>query len=484
MPETLLRTKLFVPPLRPNHIARPRLTTQLDRALDMGCCLVLVSAPAGFGKTTLLSEWLAGPDFAVAWLSLDQADNDPLCFLSYLVATLQTVKPTITADLLDELRAPGVTFGTAQSQLDAALTILINEITDIPDRFLLILDDYHAIEAPVVHKAISYLLDQQPPQMTLVIATRADPPLPVARLRGQGKLAEFHTADLGFAPDEAAAFLNQAMGLGLSTGQVTDLEKRTEGWIVGLQLAALSLQGRGDPTEFIQTFAGTHRFILDYLAEEVLSRQPEDTQLFLKHTAILDRLSGSLCDAVTGREDGRELLETLEAANLFIVPLDEERLWYRYHHLFADLLRQQLQREREGGDLQRQLHRRAGDWYAENGLIPEALKHLLAAGDSERAADLIETHGWTMLTRGEFKALLDWLHALPGDLVHSRQRLLVLSSWALTFTSQLDEAESYLAEIDDPSLFGEALAIRSFIGGVREDVAQTIDLARQALELL
>jgi len=480
--ERVIRTKLFVPPLGPNLVSRPRLTGQLDQALDSGCCLVLLSAPAGFGKTTLVSEWVVHSDLAYTWLSLDKADNDPLRFLTYLVAAMQMIIPGIGIDVLNELRAPGVALGSRPAQIESALTILINEVTQVQEHFIVVLDDYHAIEAPAVHAAVSFLLEHMPTQMHLVIASRIDPPLTIARLRGQGQLAEIHATDLGFALDEATIFLREAMDLDLSASQVSALEKRTEGWIAGLQLAALSIRGCGDASDFIQAFTGSHRYILDYLTEEVLSHQSEDIQSFLKQTSILNRLSGSLCDAVAEREDSQKMLETLEAANLFIIPLDEERRWYRYHHLFADLLRQHLQREK--GDLLPGLHRRASEWYEKNGQIPEAVDHALAAQEFERAADLVERTAWALLTRGELATVLGWISGLPYELMHTRARLAFFHSWAMDHSGEVDRVEECLTGVDLREVAGEVATVRAHVAAVRGNTAQSIALAQEATRQL
>jgi LuxR family maltose regulon positive regulatory protein len=372
MTTPLLTTKLYVPPVRPALVPRPRLIERLNEGLHLGRKLTLISAPAGFGKTTLVSEWvhrrgevtspLPAP-IAVAWLSLDKGDNDPIRFLSYLVAALETVAANIGEGVLDMLHASA----PQPPPSEAVLTSLINEVAAIPDRVILILDDYHTIESSPVDDALSFLLEHLPPWMHVAIATREDPHLPLARLRGRGQMTELRATDLRFSSSEAAAFLNQLMGLDLSGEDITALETRTEGWVAGLQLAAISMQGHKDTTGLIKAFSDSHRFVLDYLVEEVLEMQPESVQSFLPQTALLDRLTGSLCDVLTGREDGQQTLEMLERANLFIVPLDAERRWYRYHHLFADLLRPRL-RQTQPGQVST-LHGRASVWYEQNGFI-------------------------------------------------------------------------------------------------------------------
>src|SRR6266704_1080349 len=337
MSTPILATKLYIPRLRPNVVSRPRLIERLNEGLHRK--LTLIAAPAGFGKTTLISAWVAGCDRQVAWLSLDKGESDPTLFLTYLVAALRTIAPDIGVGVLGALQSP------QPPPTESILTALLNEITAIPDNFVLVLDDYHVIEAKPVDQALTYLVEHQPPQMHLVIATREDPQLPLARLRAQSQLTELRAADLRFTPSEAAEFLNRGMDLNLSAEDIAALEERTEGWIAGLQLAAISMQGHQDATGFIKSFTGNHHFVLDYLVEEVLGQQSESVQTFLLRTSILDRMTGSLCDAVLLTPSGSEqaTLEYLEHANLFLVPLDNERRWYRYHHLFADLLRQRLQ---------------------------------------------------------------------------------------------------------------------------------------------
>ena len=378
----ILATKLYIPPPRPKIVLRPRLIERLNEGLSSGRKLTLISASAGFGKTTLVSEWVAGCGRPVAWLSLDEGDNDLTRFLTYLVAALQTIAANIGAGVLGALQSP------QPPPIESILTALLNEITTIPDNFILVLDDYHVIDSKPVDNALTFLLEHLPPQMHLVIATREDPHLPLARLRARGQLTELRAADLRFTPAEAAEFLNQVMGLNLSAEDIAALETRTEGWIAGLQLAALSMQGNKDVSGFIREFAGDHRYIVDYLVEEVLQNQPEPIRRFLLQTAILDQLNGSLCDAVTGKEEGNARLEALQRGNFFVIPLDDKRNWYRYHHLFADVLRMHLMAEQP--DQVPALHRRASEWYEHNGSTDNAIRHALAAEDFERAATLVE----------------------------------------------------------------------------------------------
>jgi LuxR family maltose regulon positive regulatory protein len=441
MPAPILATKLYIPPSRSKIVLRPRLIEQLNEGLSSGRTpgVTLISAAAGFGKTTLVSEWVASCGSPVAWLSLDEGDNDPVRFISYLVAALQNIKAGIGEDLLATLQSP------QPPQAEAILTTLLNEISIIPEHFLLILDDYHAIDSQPVDQSLTFLVEHLPPQMHLVIATREDPPLPLARLRVRGQLTELRAADLRFTPAEAADFLNQVMGLNLSDEDIAALESRTEGWIAGLQLAALSMQGRSDSTSFIKSFTGSHHFILDYLVEEVLQRQSEHLRNFLLQTAILDRLNSPLCDAVTGQEDGRGMLEALERGNLFVIPLDDQRQWYRYHHLFAEVLQAHLHEAQP--DRVSMLHWRASEWYEQNGMRSEAIRHALAAEDFEGAAGLIEL-AWPSAEEGSIQQTtwLGWVRRLSEELVRARPVLNVWYAYALLGNGDLEAAEARLKD--------------------------------------
>lgn len=435
----VIATKLFLPTLRPEVVHRPHLIAHLDEGRQRK--LTLISAPAGFGKTTLVSEWIAGSGQPVAWLSLDTEDNDPIRFLIYLVSSLKTIPINIGDSLLGMLESP------QPPSLEFVLTILLNEISSVLNHFFLVLDDYHVIDAKSVNDALAFLLEHLPQQMHLLIATREDPPLPLARLRARGQLTELRAADLRFAPSEAAEFLNRVMGLNLPTEDIAALEARTEGWIAGLQLAAISMRGHEDAAGFIKSFTGSHRFVLDYLAEEVLQHQPERERSFLLQTSILGSLSGPLCDAVTGRDDGEEMLETLERGNLFVVPLDDRRQWYRYHHLFADVLRARLM-EGQPNPLS-SLHRRASAWYEQNGLRSEAIRHALAAQDYEHAAGLIELAG-PATEEGSIQqaAWLGWVKSLPDELIHTRPVLNVWYAYALLGSGEMEAAEARLKDAE------------------------------------
>ena len=436
----LLETKLHLPRWRRDLVARPRLSERLSRGAESA--LTLVSAPAGFGKTTLLAEWLAAAAAdgrSVAWLSLDQRDNDPALFWTYLVAALKTAAQGAGASALSLLQPP-------QPPNEAGLVTLLNDLDALPNDVVLVLDDYHVIDARDVQDGMAFLLEHLPPQIHLVIASRADPALPLARLRGRGELVEIRAADLRFTPGEAAAYLNEVMGLVLTARDVAKLEGRTEGWIAALQLAALSMQGREDTAAFIAGFAGDDRYIVDYLAEEVLQRQPEHVQLFLLQTSILDRLSGPLCDAVTGQDGGKAKLAALERGNLFLLPLDDRRRWYRYHQLFADVLQAHLRDEQP--DEVPDLHRRASGWYEQNDEPAEAIRHALAAGDYERAADLVELAIPAMRRSRQEAAVHGWLELLPDEVVRVRPVLSVGYAGALLARGELEGVEGRLRDAE------------------------------------
>jgi LuxR family transcriptional regulator, maltose regulon positive regulatory protein len=445
MPIAVTTTKLYVPVPRPNAVVRAELIARLNKGLHHR--LTLISAPAGFGKTSLVSAWSRDSGRPVAWLSLDDADTDLARFLTHLVAALQTIAPTLGTDLVALLQS------SQPPAADALMPLLLNQIATLPRPALLVLDDVHVLDAGIIHQLLAMLTEQLPPQLHLVIITREDPPLPLARLRARGQLAELRAADLRFTRAEAAAFLTEVMGLDLSPDDIRALEERTEGWVAGLQLAALSLRGHQDVPAFIRTFAGDHRYVLDYLLEEVMERQPGAVRDFLLQTAILGRLHGPLCDAVTGQEQSGARLEALHRGNFFVVPLDDRRQWYRYHHLFADVLAAQLVAERP--DQVATLHRRASAWYEHNGARSEAIRHALAALDVARAADLIERAAPEMRRERQEQTLLGWLRALPEELIASRPVLGVQYAGVLLAVGELTGVEDRLrtAErwLDTPS---------------------------------
>jgi LuxR family maltose regulon positive regulatory protein len=489
----LLDTKLNVPSVRTNLVTRPRLLRRLDEGATGN--LTLVCAPAGFGKSTLLGDWILRRGLAVGWVSLDEDDNDPARFLSYLAAALQSAAPDIG-------ESASKLIGSPQPPTRVILTTLVNEVAAVPKDFALVLDDYHLIEDEAVHGALAFLLQHLPPQMHLVVASRTEPPLPLSRLLAGGDLTNLTASDLRFTYEEAADFLGDAMGLDLSADDVAALEERTEGWIAALQLAALSMQGREDVSGFVSAFAGTERHVFDYLAEEVLDRQTEETRTFLLRTSVLDRLSGPLCDAVTGQEQARTMLERLERMNLLLVPLDDRRLWYRYHHLFSDFLRQRLQRENP--ETFSGLHRRASVWHEANGTAGEAIGHALAAGDFERAAGMIERLADSMFGRGEVPMLARLVRSLPQDIMRSRPRLYMsYTIFVLMENGRWDAAEAALRDVErmlgigavgvaEPVKDEERTRLAGDMAGVRANIAweghgdlpNAIALNRRALELL
>ncbi len=465
-----LATKLHIPRPRPHLVLRPHLVEQLQQGMERA--LTLVSAPAGFGKTTLLAQWLAESDTSAAWVSLGPEDNDPTSFLSYLIAALQTLDAQLGTTALALLRTP------QPPSPEAVLTLLTNDLAGREEGdFTLVLDDYHVITAESIQRGMTFLLEHLPPQLHLILASRADPPLLLARLRAQGQLREIRTADLRFGAAEVNTFLQVVMGLNLPAEAIATLESRTEGWIAGLQLAALSLQGRADVSGFLAAFCGSHHFVLDYLSDEVLARQPEVVQTFLLHTCIMERLSGPLCDAVTEQEGSQAMLEGLERANLFVVPLDDERGWYRYHHLFAQALRSHLQ-QREP-TLPPVLHRRASTWYEQHELPAEAVQHALAVPDAELAARLIEPIALPVANQGQLYTVLGWLNALPDALICARPFLCAYHAYLLTITNQLQAAEARLQEAERSAqkmpaeqartIQGYVLAIRAAIASFSGD---------------
>src|SRR6266540_1670780 len=489
--DVLLATKIGIPTIRPDLLPRSHLIGRLEEATSRD--VVLVSTPAGFGKTTLLASWAKRTERPLTWLSLDPDDNDPERFWRYIVAAVERVHKGIGEQALSLLNA------SAHPTLKAIVTALLNELAARPDELVLVLDDYHLIESPAVHDSLAFLLEHLSPGMHLVISSRSDPPFPLARFRARGQLAELRAADLRFTFEEAAAFLRRVWGLNLPEESIAALEARTEGWVTGLQLAALSLRGASDPARLIQHFTGSNRYILDYLTEEVLAQQPDEVRSFLLQTAVLEHLSGPLCDLLTGRSDGQEMLAHLERANLFLVPLDEQRHWYRYHRLFADLLRARLQE----ADPKRvpELHRKAAAWYKQYGLVSDALRHALAAGEAVWAARLLEQHVEEVLRRGEGETLRGWLAALPQEVVRARPRLALAQAIAAFNAGRLEVAEPLLEQAEqalatapsepyEPSI-GKAMSmlanvpasialLRAAVAALRGDAERTTELVRQA----
>jgi LuxR family maltose regulon positive regulatory protein len=481
-----LATKLYIPSPRPELVPRPRLIARLNEGLHRK--LTLISAPAGFGKTTLVSDWLRQLDLPAAWLSLDADDNDPARFLTYFITALQRLEPELGQAVQDMVRSPH------SPSVEALMITLINDMATLPDEFVFILDDYHVIDAQPIQQALTFLLEHIPPQMHLIIAGRADPTLPLSRLRGRDQVTELREADLRFTAEEAAAFLNEVMKLNLSAADVAALEDHTEGWITGLQLAGLSLREQMDVSGFIDRFRGSDRYIMDYLTDEVLSQQPAEIQTFLLQSSILSRLAGPLCDAVTQREDCQPLLERLEAANMFIIPLDNERCWYRYHPLFSELLQHRLQRSQP--DLIPTLHRRAGDWYERNGWVNEAVNHMLWAADYHRAAGLIVQNARGLLKRGQAATLWGWLDRLPEEVIRVDPHLNVALVWTrlllgplTAFDPILQQAEQAIISVpveafaERRALLAEVQAMRVIAAVEQGDTSPAvIQLAQQSLD--
>ena len=499
----VLDTELRAPHLRPTVVARPRLTAQLDEGCRGG--LVVVSAPAGFGKTTAICEWVAecrrgDRDVGVAWLSLDEGDNDLAQFLTYLVLAVRTTAPQVGEQLLAMLHS------AQPVPSPEVLTTLLNEVAELPRDVVLVLDDFHVIDSDEVDQAAVFLVEHLPPQLHVVIASREDPQLPLARLRARGVLTELRAADLRFTQDETTAFLRTVMRLDLSPDDVASLEARTEGWIAGLQLAGLHLQGRDDTAEAVRTFAGSHRFVFDYLVEEVLAHLAEPERRFLLETSILDRMCADLCEAVTGQRASRPMLERLERANLFVVALDDRRHWYRYHHLFADVLQVRLHAEHP--DQVGMLNRRASAWFAANGMYSEAVGHALSAEDWQGAAELLERAGEEVEDGSRVGAWFTYAQALPDALIRARPALAVWFAYALLGRGDLEAAGTHIADaerllatessptgqeqegsgpmraVERRSLLARIAVARAYMAQAEGDTAGTVSHARRALELV
>jgi LuxR family maltose regulon positive regulatory protein len=482
--QQILTTKIFVARSRNELVAREELDRRLDAIPTRR--LTLISAPAGFGKTTLVGGWIGSHDIPAAWISLDAGDNDLARFLSYLVAALRTVHPGIGEGMLEALSLSPL------PPAETLLASLINDLATIGEHFLLVLDDYHLIESKKIHDAVTFLLDRAPSTLHLVLTTRSDPPFALARMRVRGELLELRASDLRFTVDEAARLFNGLARLGLSDEQLAALQERTEGWAAGLQMAALSLQGRPDVEEFIAAFTGADRYVLDYLLEEVLALLPEELQRIMLELSILDRFNGALCEAVTRCEHGADLLASLERRNLFLVPLDNHREWYRYHHLFADLLRHRLRQKHR--DEVEELHRRASRWFEANGMVQDAMSHARLAGDVEMLARLVDRF-WRSVVRIDDRELGDLLALLPDDAVRERPRLALLKAWLGTIRGKFDAAmeavewvkQGVEREGEDEAgreLIGQAMLLSSVVTRDSGDFEGTIHNAQRALALL
>lgn len=487
-----LKTKIHPPVTRKVLVLKSLLLSRFVEGVHGP--LTLVTAPAGFGKTTLVVSALSQCGMPAAWLSLDHADNLLERFLGYLLLTIQRSIPEIGKEAVELLE------GSQQAPVEIVLTSLLNNLIDLNQALVLVLDDYHTITHPKIHEVLTFLLDHCPPAFHLVLISRSDPPISLARLRARGQVTEFRASDLRFTQEEAATFFNSQMGLHLNDQEVRALEERTEGWIAGIQMAALSMRDRKDTDRFIATFSGTNRYILDYLLEEVLANQPPEVQRFLLCTSILDRMCAPLCDALladgTGSEgpSALEMLAVLERANLFLVSLDDERLWFRYHHLFSDLLRARFRQTHPG--LDEKMHLRASAWFEDNGFAVETIHHALAGNDFNRAAQLVEKNTTLLLARGEMNALMTWISVLPEELRHTRPWLCVHQGYALAFAGRLSEVEPLLQQAEkaasfekviagDPQWFaGAACAVRAMVATMAGRDMDAVQLATQARELL
>ena len=493
MPAALLQTKFHIPTLLPSLVPRPRLFTKLNANLQGK--LTLVAAPAGFGKTTLICDWLHQIMLPAVWLSLDAGDNELQRFLRYLIGALQKAQPRLGHETLPLLQLPQL------APVDELLTPLLNDLAALPQKLILVLDDYHVIEAPVIHQAMTFLVERLPPQLHLVITSRTNPPLPFARLRGRGELTELRAVDLRFTTEETVAFFQHFAALSVTPADLALLTARTEGWIVGLQLAALSLEHQTDVTAFVQGFSGSNRFVLDYLMEEVLAQRPAAVQTFLLTTSVLERMCGSLCDALLGDTLGQpaqRLLQEIEQANLFIIALDDERYWYRYHHLFGSMLQQRLRQA--APERIAELYQRASRWFEAQGLLDEAVEHARRAGDMARVIQLVEPEIRSLIMRGFFDTATLWLATLPAALIQERPRLLIAQAWLRLFEipignieDALRQAESCLAPTAEQStahpetdatlaLLAEIVALRAAEAGI-SGKPQALPLAQEALRL-
>jgi len=481
----LLNTKLNVPPVRPSHVQRVELIQKLNKLPDYK--LALIVASAGYGKTSLVSEWIAQSPLKVAWFSIDAGDNDSVRFWDYVIAAIQTTYPDIGEQTLTLLHEP------QPLPVETILSTLINELSALPDLFAVVLDDYHVIESSDIHEGLTFLVEHLPAQLRLIMTTRTDPSLPLARMRVRSQLLELRSTDLRFTPPQIATFFTDVMGLTLTSDEVTALDTRVEGWIAGLQLAGLALQGKRDTSEFIASFAGDHRYVLDYLGDEILDRQPEAMQQFLLQTSILERLNADLCDTVAGVGGSYSALEHLERNHFFVVALDDKRQWYRYHRLFADFLHHRLKLKYP--DRVKELHQQASLWFERNGFQAEAISHALAAQDNERAAELVQGIAELLIwRRAEHNTLLGWLTALPDSVMQIYPRLYLYHAWVLHLTNQMSAAQHRIQDVEnalnhaagspDPLIAGMLAAVHSTLTGLHQQFPETLTLSRKALELL
>lgn len=485
---SLLSTKLYIPPVREGAVARPRLIERLLSGLRLPGCLIFISGPAGFGKTTLLSAFAAQSGQPVAWFSLDEGDNEPHQFWTYLIKACQSAIPGVGETALSLLRAP------QPIPENTIPTLLINDLSEQAQKLVLVLDDYHVIQNATLHAGILFLLDHLPNHIHVIVATRTDPPWPLARFRARNQMIEIRAQEMRFTLEEAAAFFNQTMGLALSVEALASLEERTEGWAAGLQLAALSIQGRADMDAFIQAFTGSNVYIAEYLVDEVLKRQPDEMQAFLLQTSILDRLSGALCEAVTGCMDGAAMLKALQQANIFIIPLDDDGRWYRYHRLFADLLRTRLQSSISKTALD-DLHQKAAGWYEQNGMIAESVEHSLAASDDTRMVRLVETAALPMILQANVRTVEGWLRAIPEALAEKSVRINMAYAWINLLRGKTMQAAPFIdrlrnlfassdASLQDASLQAEWLAIQAELLLAQGRAMESRDLAIRAQAML
>ncbi|MDD5467578.1 MAG: LuxR C-terminal-related transcriptional regulator [Anaerolineales bacterium] len=487
MKSRFLETKFHIPTWRRGDLSRPRLLERLQTGLDQGRKFTLISAPAGYGKTTLVAEWLNRVGMPFTWLSLDKGDDEPLRFFTYFVVALQRIDENIGKELTHALQAGQL------PPLETLVASLVNDIAEVGSHFLYVLDDFQMLQDKVICDGLNGLVAYQPPQLHLVIVTREDPPLPLARLRAKNQMTEIRASDLRFSEMEIGQFLQERMGLSLSPQDIATLENRTEGWVAGLQLAGLSMRGRENPSEFVATLSSSNRFILGYLIDEVLQCQPPEVQNFLLQTSILSKLNGDLCGAVTGQADSDTRLEGLLAANLFLIPLDDEQRWYRYHHLFADLLTNQLRHAHP--ELPTELHRRASRWYETQAMHTDAIEHAIAASDYARAISLLEEHAWGLLNQGYTRLIETWMQSIPADW-HSRSARINLSfAWIHLLRGNfgqvlpyLDQVEAILAILgpkaqETTAIQAEYLALQSNLLQVQGKIAESAESATRALQL-